>query len=164
GHADDGREHSPADDQEEQTAAPSSKSVVTDLSHGFLLTVYTCDSTSVKMPHRIVAAQTGELPAGRRRVRRLDGADNLAVAVTAGLLGDHAAVRLDLNVILVAAGGEKKRMPEAVRRLGRILARETGGSVAAIAGRHRAVRRLEPAVELLPHDVAVGAGGRIVSE
>src|SRR4051812_18078805 len=55
-------------------------------------------------------------------------------------------------------------MPEAIGCLRGILADEVRRSVAAIAGRHRAVRRLAPAVELFAHDVAVGAGRRIVSE
>src|SRR6476659_4161125 len=108
------------------------------------------------MSHRVVTAQAGELPAGRCRMCRLDSADDLPVAVTTGLLGDIPAVRFDLNIVLVAAGGEEKRMPESVGRLGRILADEVCRSVTAIAGRHRAVRRLEPAVELLLHNVAVG--------
>ena len=59
------------------------------------------------MSHRVVAAQAGELPAGRCRMCRLDGVDDFPVAVTAGLLGDLPAVRFDLNIVLVAAGGEK---------------------------------------------------------
>src|SRR5215471_5971468 len=55
-------------------------------------------------------------------------------------------------------------MPEAIGGLRGILADEVCRSVATIAGRHRAVRRLAPAVELFAHDVAVGAGRRIVSE
>src|SRR5215813_11853975 len=53
-------------------------------------------------------------------------------------------------------------MPEAIGGLRGILADEVCRSVAAIAGRHRTVRRLAPAVELFAHDVAVGAGRRIV--
>ena len=116
------------------------------------------------MSHRVVAAQASELSAARRRVRRFDSIDNFYMTITAGLLGDLPAVPLDLNIVLVAADGEEKRMPESVGRLGRILADKVCRSVAAIAGRHRAVRRLEPAVELLLHNVAVGAGRRIVSE
>jgi hypothetical protein len=55
-------------------------------------------------------------------------------------------------------------MPEAVGCLGCILADEVCRRVTAIAARHRAMRRLEPAVELLLHDMAVGAGRRIVSK
>ena len=36
--------------------------------------------------------------------------------------------------------------------------------MAAIAGRNRAVRRLEPAVKLLAHNVAVGTGFRVIGE
>ena len=45
-----------------------------------------------------------------------------------------------------------------------ILADKVRRGVAAIAGRDRAVRRLDPAIKLFAHDVAVGAGRRIVSE
>src|SRR5262245_12549998 len=55
-------------------------------------------------------------------------------------------------------------MPEAIGGLRGILAYEVGRGVAVIAGCHRTVRGLEPAVELFAHDVAVGAGRRIVSE
>src|SRR5215813_2887696 len=55
-------------------------------------------------------------------------------------------------------------MPESVRCLRGILADEVCRGVAVIAGRHRTVRRLEPAVELFAHNMAVGAGRRIVSE
>src|SRR5262245_32381067 len=55
-------------------------------------------------------------------------------------------------------------MPEAVRCLGCILADEVRRRVATIAGRNRAMGRFEPAVELLLHDMAVGAGRRVVGE
>src|SRR5215475_5037766 len=55
-------------------------------------------------------------------------------------------------------------MPEPVRCLRGILADEVCRGVAVIAGCHRAMRRLAPAVELFAHNVAVGAGRRIVSE
>src|SRR5262245_11150791 len=55
-------------------------------------------------------------------------------------------------------------MPEPVRCLRRILADKICRRVTAIAARDGAVRRLEPAVELLLHDMAVGAGRRVVSK
>ena len=116
------------------------------------------------MSHRVVTAQTSELRAARCRVRRFDGIDNFLMTVPAGLLGDLPAVRLDLNVVFVAAGGEEKGMPEAIGGLGRIFADEICRSVTAIAGRHRAVRRFEPAIELFTHDVAVGAGRGIIGK
>jgi hypothetical protein len=120
--------------------------------------------TSMQMSHRLVAAQTGDLPAGQCRMRWLDGADNLPVAVTTGLLGYLPAVRFDLNIVLVAARGEEKRMPEAVGRFRRILANEVCRGVATVAVGHRPVRRFEPAVELFAHNVAVGASRRVIRE
>ena len=60
------------------------------------------------MSNRVVAAQTCELPAARYRVRRFNGIDNFLMTVTAGLLGDLKAVRFDLDIVLVAAGGKEK--------------------------------------------------------
>ena len=55
-------------------------------------------------------------------------------------------------------------MPEAVGRFRRILADEVCRSVATVAGGHHAMRRFEPAIELLAHDVAVGASRRVISK
>src|SRR5215468_6273223 len=55
-------------------------------------------------------------------------------------------------------------MPEPIRCLGRVFPYQIRRGVAAVAGRNRAVRRLEPAVEFLLHDMAVGAGRRVVRE
>src|SRR5215831_18423105 len=55
-------------------------------------------------------------------------------------------------------------MPEPIRCLRRVFPDEICRGVAAIAGRDPTVRRLEPAVELLLHDMAVGAGRRIIDE
>ena len=125
-----------------------------DSGSGWIATPFLCDSfihnstpvypgalsSLLKMSHRVVAAQAGELHAGPCRMCRLDGADNLPVAVATGLLGDLPAVRFDLNIVLVAARGEKERMPEAVRCFRRILADEVCWGVATVAGRHGTVR------------------------
>src|SRR5262245_46460713 len=55
-------------------------------------------------------------------------------------------------------------MPEPIRCLRGVFADKICRGVAAIAGGNCAVRRLEPAVELFTHDVAVGAGCRVVTE
>ena len=84
--------------------------------------------------------QTGDLSGARGRMGRLDGIDNLGVTVPASLLGDHPALRPDLNVVLVTAGGEEKRMPKTIRRFGQIFADEARRSVTAVAACNRAVR------------------------
>ena len=86
------------------------------------------------------------------------------MAVATCLLGDLATVPLDLNIVLVAASREEKRMPEAVGCFYRVLGHEIRRRVTAIARRNRAVRRLYPAVKLLAHDVTVRAGGGIVGQ
>ena len=60
------------------------------------------------MSYRVMAAQAGELSTARSRMRRFNCADDFSMTVTARLLGDLPAVRLDLNIVLVAAGGEKE--------------------------------------------------------
>src|SRR5262249_45956877 len=97
------------------TAAPTmAKNRPRRLREGSGVTVPAMDSlrklytrASRQMPHRAVAAQAGNLPAARRRMRRFDRVDNFLVTIAAGVLGDLAAVRPDLNVVGVAAGGEK---------------------------------------------------------
>src|SRR5262245_42372223 len=104
--------------------------------------------SSLQVPDRVVAAQTRELPAARCRVRGFNSADNFLMTRPTRLLSNLPAVCFDLNIVLVATRGEEKRMPESIRGLRGILADEVCRGVAAIAGRHRAVRRLAPAVEL----------------
>ena len=60
------------------------------------------------MSHRVMAAQASELCAARCRVRWFNRADNFLMTGAAGLLGDLLAVWFDLNIVLVAARGEKK--------------------------------------------------------
>ena len=55
-------------------------------------------------------------------------------------------------------------MPEPIRCLRRVFPDEICRGMAAIAGRDPAMRRLQPAVEFLLHDMAVGAGRRIIGE
>ena len=62
------------------------------------------------------------------------------MTAAASPLGDFAAVRFYLNIVLVATRGEEKRMPEAVRCFRRIFADEVVRGVTAIARRNRAMR------------------------
>ena len=63
---------------------------------------------SLKMSHRVVTSQTGELPRARHGMRCFDGTNDFSMAVATRLLGDFTTVRLDLNIVLIAAGGEKE--------------------------------------------------------
>src|SRR5882672_6335469 len=95
--------------------------------------------SSLQVPDRVVAAQAGELPTARCRVRCFDSADNFLVTRPARLLSNLPAVCFDLDIVLVATRGEEKRMPESIGCLRGILADEVCRGVAVITGRHRAV-------------------------
>ena len=73
-------------------------------------------------------------------------------------------VLFDLNVVLVDAGGEIERVPETVGSLRRILSEKVFRCVAVIADSDRTVRRLEPTIVFLAHDVAICAGCCIIRE
>jgi hypothetical protein len=83
------------------------------------------------------------------------------MALLTGLLSDLQVAFLDLDRF---ARGEVERMPEAVRGIRRVLAEEIRWRVAVVAGGYGAVRRLQPAVLLLVHNVAVGARRVIVHQ
>jgi hypothetical protein len=84
------------------------------------------------------------------------------MTIPASLLDYLAAVLFDLNVVLVAARCEVERMPETVGSLCRVLAEKILRCVTAIAHGDCTVRRLEPTVVLLAHDVTIGAGCWII--
>jgi hypothetical protein len=52
--------------------------------------------------------ETRELPGARHGMRCFDGIDDFSMAVATRLLGDFTTVRLDLNIVLIPAGGEKE--------------------------------------------------------
>src|SRR5215475_6672093 len=82
----------------------------------------------------------------------------------AGLLGDRQVALADPYWLVKCLGGEIERMPEAIRSLRRVLAEEIRGRVVVVAGGDGPVRRLQPAVVLLVHDMAVGARGRVIRQ
>ena len=94
--------------------------------------------------------------------RRGDRARDLGVTLQARRFGDGAVAWSHLDGIREAAEGEVVGMKEAVGRLGRVLAGHAGRRMAVVADGHAAVAAARPPGELLRHDVAVGAGRRIV--
>ena len=120
--AHDGDDNGGTKKDEKATAAPAVKVAVMDyFRHGFssnrLIAVRheslpegmrRRHNLSLHMPDGAVATETSEAFAAHFGVRRFDGVDNFLVAVTAGLLGDRPAPRLDLNIVFESAGREKK--------------------------------------------------------
>jgi len=98
-------------------------------------------------------------------VRSMDAFDsfhNLLMALAARRFGDGVVARGDLQRVWEASGGETERMPEAVGSLRRVLRDEARRRVTVVADGDRTVARLQPAVEVLLHDVAVGARRRVI--
>src|ERR1044072_3594043 len=114
-------------------------------------------SISVRVvPDVAVATRAGEF-APEFCVPALDGLRHVLVAGAARALRHLVVVFVDANRLVERARREVERMPEAVARFGVVLAHKVVRRVAVVAGGDGAVRGLDPAVELLAHDVAVGA-------
>ena len=97
--------------------------------------------------------------------QQIDGMYDIRMAVTARLLGDLAIVIRNLNGVWVIAGGEGQRMEKAISSLAIPLAdKAVVRRVAVVANGHIAVRRLQPGVVLILHDVAIGTRFGIAGE
>src|SRR5215207_6245179 len=115
------------------------------------------------VPDVAVAARAREL-AAHPAVPALDGLHDRFVAGAARALRNFVVELVDADRLVEAAGREVERVPEAVARLGVVLAQQVVRRVAVVAAGDRAVRGLDPAVELLAHDVTVGARLRVVGQ
>ena len=116
------------------------------------------------MPHRAVAAHAGNSLTALRRMRAVDRLRDFGVTLQASLFGDRQIAFADLNGFVKAARGEVKRMPKSVGGFGGVFPHQARRRVAIVAGGDRAMRRLQPAVVLLVHNVAIGARSRIVGQ
>ena len=96
--------------------------------------------------------------------RPFDGFRNVCVTFATGFVGNFLVSFGDLNGVGIIAGGEIERVPETVLRLGGILAHKIRRGVTIVAGRHTPMARLDPAIVLLLHDVAIHARLGIVGE
>src|SRR5215470_6716446 len=94
----------------------------------------------------------------------VDGGGDALVAVAAGILGDLVIELRDLDGVGIPAGGEVERVPEAVVRLDGVFSENVVGRMTVVAGGGRVMARLQPGIVLRAHDVAIGAGGRVVGE
>ena len=93
-----------------------------------------------------------------------DVVDERGVAPAAVGLDDLGALRPRLDRVGVAAERERHRVVVAVDRLHDVLRDRAGRRVAVVARRDEVVRRRLPAGVVARHDVAVGAGRRVVAE
>lgn len=114
------------------------------------------------MPHRLMALNTGQRLAGVGIP--VDGLDDLLVAITAGLLGDGPVGGGNLDRFVEVPGGEGPRMMPPVAGFRPIFPEELVGGVAIVADRYMMMPRFGPGVEMIFHDVAIGAGGGIIGQ
>lgn len=82
----------------------------------------------------------------------------------AGVFSNAPAAFLDLDRIVEFSRSEGEGMKETVLCFGEILRHEARWCVAVIARRDRAMARLHVGIEVIPHDMTVGAGIGIVAE
>lgn len=97
-------------------------------------------------------------------MRPVHRADDVGMALLAGVLGYPAISLVDLNPIRIPPRCEVERMPEPVRGFRGVLASKTRWRMAIVAGGYRPVARLDPTVVLLVHYVAIGARSRIIAQ
>jgi len=99
---------------------------------------------------------------GMFRGRAFNHFNDTGVTFSASIVGDLLIAFGDLNRIRIVARREIERMPEAVLRLGGILANEISRRVAVITGRYTAMARLDPTIILILHDMAIHASLGII--
>src|SRR4051812_9286682 len=80
------------------------------------------------------------------------------------VFGDAQAAILDLDWFVKLARGKGERVKESVFCLGEILRDKRRRRMAVVAGRDRVMTRFDPAIEMILHDMAVGAGLGIVAQ
>ena len=94
----------------------------------------------------------------------VDAFDQRSMTGPAGLFCYGQVLGPDPDGLMELSRRELERVPEAVFRLGVVLAQKITRSVTVVARRDAVVRRLDPAFVLFVHDVAVDAGCGIVCE
>ena len=94
----------------------------------------------------------------------VDIVDDVLMTFAAGVFRDTPAAFLDLDRLVKFVRRERERMKKAVLRFREILRNEPRRRVAIVARRDRAMAGFNPGIEMVLHDVAVGAGAGIVAE
>lgn len=88
----------------------------------------------------------------------------ICVTVAARPFGNATVPFRDAYRLREIPGGKGIRVEESVYHLGRVLPYKIVGRMAVVAHRYVSVARLDPAVVLLIHNVAVLAGERIIGK
>lgn len=91
-------------------------------------------------------------------------AEQLLVAIEAVALHHLAVALANLNRLFKVLHGELLRVIPAILEFDYILLRKFMGNVAVVTDCDAVMAPLLPALELFPHDVAVGADGRVIGQ
>ena len=114
------------------------------------------------MTNFVMASHAGDPRADVMRTRGIDCRCQLGMAFPAGHLCYLVISSSDPKGIWITAGGEIERVPEPISRFRRVLANESWRSVTVVAHSDSAMACPRPGIEMVAHDVAVGARFRIV--
>ena len=109
-----------------------------------------------------VAADAGKIFAGP--AHRIDVMHDILMTFSAGILRHAFAARLHANGIVKMARSKGERMKKTVIRFGEILSEHAGWRVAIVAGCDGTMAGFDPTIEMVLHDVAIGARSRIVAQ
>lgn len=109
-----------------------------------------------------VAADTGEGLA--RCVHGFDVVHDVLMTLTAGVFRDAQAPSFYLDRFVKFVGCKRQGVEKAVISLREIFRNKPGRRMAIITCGDRTMTGLNPAVEMVLHDVAIGAGPRIVAQ
>src|SRR5262245_26428269 len=88
---------------------------------------------------------------------------DVLMTFAAGIFRDAQASSFYLDWLMKFVRGERERMKKSVISFCVVLGNESRRRMAIVAGGNGAMAGLNPAVEMVLHDVAVSAGSRIVA-
>ncbi len=89
------------------------------------------------------------------RMRAFNSLHDGLVTLPASLFSYVSAARRDVYVVFKPAGREVVGVPKSVVRFGCVLGNKSGRCVAIIANRYGSMTGLDPAAELLLHDMTI---------
>ncbi len=92
------------------------------------------------------------------------GVDNFLMAIATRRFSNRTASLLHLNWLVKVSCGERIGVPEAVIRLDIIFPEKVVRRVTIITSGDRPMARLDPRIVVFSHDVAVGAGRRVIGQ
>jgi len=107
------------------------------------------------------------LDATKHVAARLQGqhlVDEFGVALQARILRHASIPGLDLNRVVVVIECKGQGMKEPVVGLGRPFSDEVVGQMAIVADGNTLMRRFLPRIEMILHDMAIGARLRVIAE